>query len=151
VAFRVTFDVGSTYNRFVDTIIWPVVKDISAKDLIKFIFKYLKETKPRIILTGRLHRKTMGVWEDYPDRIYINTKIIYLHELPSVIIHECLHGIFPQLESENKLHILEYKVMKIITLRQINKLYKEVFNGRWKYSGPITRNVGRRPTKFKKK
>lgn len=141
--FNITYKIESeTHYKLIDMIVWNKVKVISSKNLLKYIFKYIKETKPKFSFNKLEHA---AEWYT-GDLIEFSTKEP-ISALPSLVIHECLHGIFPQIDDDDYIRTLELRIMKVIKPYQVNRLLHEVLHGRWEYTKGFERRVPPGPTK----
>ena len=139
--FIVQFDIPSkVYEAAIDSVVWEQVKALPHKTLLDYLHKFL-ESKGWS-LTFRDCKEDLGA-NFHPDHdIHISSTKLSFSELTAVIIHECYHSIFAQLDEPNVLE-LEKKVMRKLTVTQANKILQKVFtSGKWKFAGPLIKNVG---------
>lgn len=139
--FRVTIP-QEVYEKVQDDIVFPIVNAMPVKHLIKKIFDTVKAKDFELEFdTFREDQAPyadihfMGSESGKKHLIRINTTRTRLDELPACIVHEILHSMFPQLHDDRYILDLEFKVMRVITKKQVNKLLQLVFsNIKWHFS-----------------
>lgn len=150
--FIVEFDIPNTvFLEFQDKVIWEQIKELSAKDLKRYLFKFVRSKGYTVVfrdLSKENDPGTLGLNYQPDHKITLCSTKLSISELPSVVIHECFHSIFNQLENEDYIELLEKKVLKALTITEANRLLREVFK-RGNFIGPIAKQVGT-PTKSRK-
>jgi hypothetical protein len=147
MAFVVEFDIPTeAYLQFQDKIIWEKIKDISIKELKKYLFKFIRSKGYRVYFKDLKKEAAedevlLGLNHQPDHKISICSTQLSISELPAVIIHECFHSIFNQLENEDYIRTLEKKVVSSLTIKEANRLLREVFS-RGEFFGPIAKRVG---------
>jgi len=139
--FVVTFEIPTkVFEAAIDSVVWEKVKELPQKTLLGYIHKFLKSSGYSI--TFRDCQEDLGANFHPTHDIHISSTKLSFSELVAVICHEVFHSVFAQLEEENVL-MLEKRLMKKMTLVQANKILQLVFtSGRWKFVGPLIKNVG---------
>lgn len=142
--FIVEFDIPTKiFAEFQDKVIWDQLKDTPVKDLKKYLFKFVR-SKGYSVTFRDLSKDdpgTLGLNYQPDHKIEVCSTKLSISELPAVIIHECFHSIFRQLENEEYIELLEKKVVKALTIKEANRLLREVF-ARGNFIGPIATSVG---------
>lgn len=152
------------FDKVQDDIVWPIVNAFPVKHLIKKIFDTIQAKdfdlefdtfKEEYAPYADIH--FMGSESGKKHLIRINTTRTRLDELPACIIHEILHSMFPQLHDDKYVLDLEFKVMRSITKKQVDKLLHIVFSKiKWHFShferrvesiGTIRKSKRNSPTK----
>jgi hypothetical protein len=131
--YKYTFDIPFyIIDKFISSVLFDkIIKEFSILTLVKIIIKYIK-CKPLVKIkkcSGDLGSIKLG-FEDRRDIVWLDSRL-QLNEFPGVIIHECLHGLFPQL-MEDDTEKLELFFMRKVKHRQIDR----IVNCFWKYSTP---------------
>jgi hypothetical protein len=138
--FNIKYNIPSNlYYEIHDRLIYSYINKININKLIKYIFKAIKENKYKIEFRNTRDR-LLGEYIE-PNIIHISVNNLAIDQMVAVLIHEILHSIFPQIDSDKYIINLERKILKKITKKQINKLLHEVLNGQWKYSGSICKRI----------
>lgn len=124
-----------------ETLLWEQVKDYSAAKLLKLVMKFVR-SKGYSITFVDIDEEVLGRNWVPEHKIHISSTALNFAQMPSVIIHECLHSIFSDIDSEEPIYEFEIRIMKHITVKQVNLLLKTVFKkANWKFKGPLLRRV----------
>lgn len=139
--FIIEFDIpAKAYAEFQDKVIWNQLKDTPAKELKRYLFKFVRSKGYSVTFRdlSNIDPKplVLGLNTQSDHKIDISSTELTLSELPAVIIHECFHSIFAQLENEDYIELLEKRVIKALTIKEANRLLREVFK-RGNFVGPI--------------
>ena len=142
---------SSAFDRLKDTITYDVINRYSDRKLIKLLFDFIRYNRPFLKYEFNIHYEFVGNYLDLQKTIEIDSNELTLSEIPGVLIHECLHGLFDDLE-EDSILLLEKRILTNMTIGQINKLLHEVLvHGRWEYRGPKDRYRKPGDNKFSQK
>lgn len=141
MAFEITYKIpGKAYDQLTSQIVYDQIKkEFTTQQLIILCIKTIKKNQLKFEFTNNLYTLTdLGEYFHLEKLIKINTEALVFCEMPNVIIHEILHAVFHQLEEHHILK-LEKQIASELTIKNINTVLHEVFNGRWKYTGPADR------------
>jgi hypothetical protein len=118
---------------------WAEVQKYSTAKLLMYLKRWIKSTGWQI----KLMKCEPGVAGEHfvsEGEIRIDLSNTWA-DTPAVLIHEILHGLFFQLD-EDKILLLERKILKEASTSQICKLIHTVFKyGKWSYVGPYSKRV----------
>ena len=118
---------------------WAEVQKYKTTKLLMYLKRWVKSTGWKI----RIKKCEPGVVGEHfvsEGEINIDVSVTWA-DLPAVVIHELLHGLFFQLD-EKKVLFLERKILKEAKEKDICKLIHTIFRyGNWKYEGPYNRKV----------
>jgi hypothetical protein len=154
--FVIEFDIPTkAFLEFQDNVIWEKLKNTSTKELKKYLFKFIKSKGYKVVFRDLSEEEQkdeiiLGLNQQPDHKISICSTKLSISELPAVIIHECFHSIFHQLENEDYIEELENKVVSALTLKEANRILREVFS-RGEFAGPIATSVGHSNTRTTKK
>lgn len=139
--YRISFSIPTVIidKLISDLILSKIKKEYPILKLVIQITNYIK-SKPNVVIKkckGDLGANTLTD-RDLKDQIEIDSRL-QLNEIPSLIIHECIHGLFTQL-IESDVEKLEIYLMRKLKFSHIDNI---IYNF-WKYCKPKYKIVKRR-------
>lgn len=118
-----------------DNLIGLKIAKMSSQSLIKDVLSYIKHSHCRFFFVNFKDTRQLGEYFNEPsDEIHIASRA-RVDCVVGIVVHECLHAIFPQINSEHRVLKLERRLLRAMTVKQADKILHEVFNGRWRYTG----------------